>query len=124
MPFGDRTGPVGFGPMTGRRGVFCAGFTAPGYVNSFLGQGFGGRGRGCGHGWRHWYHATGLPGWQRLAAFHPAWERGWPCAEPAVAPLAREQEIEVLKGQTEYLEQTLEGIRKRVEELQVKGMQP
>jgi len=33
MPFGDRTGPAGMGPMTGRAAGFCAGYPAPGYRN-------------------------------------------------------------------------------------------
>jgi prefoldin subunit 5 len=35
--------------------------------------------------------------------------------------MAREQELEALKGQAEYLEGTLSEIRKRLEELQAKG---
>jgi hypothetical protein len=45
MPFGDRTGPSGLGPMTGRGAGFCAG------------------GRG-GRGWRNRFRATGLTGRQ------------------------------------------------------------
>jgi len=44
MPQGDRTGPNGQGPMTGRGRGFCSGFNAPGFVNSGFGRGFG-RGR-------------------------------------------------------------------------------
>ena len=33
MPFGDGTGPVGMGPMTGRAAGFCAGYPVPGYMN-------------------------------------------------------------------------------------------
>lgn len=33
MPWGDRTGPLGLGPMTGRRAGFCAGFPVPGFLN-------------------------------------------------------------------------------------------
>jgi hypothetical protein len=38
MPFGDGTGPVGAGPMTGRAAGFCAGFPVPGYMNPVAGQ--------------------------------------------------------------------------------------
>ncbi|HCC86451.1 MAG TPA: hypothetical protein DEQ06_07720 [Porphyromonadaceae bacterium] len=31
MPSGDRTGPMGQGPRTGRARGFCSGFDAPGY---------------------------------------------------------------------------------------------
>jgi hypothetical protein len=33
MPFGDRTGPIGMGPMTGRVSGFYAGYPVPGYMN-------------------------------------------------------------------------------------------
>lgn len=44
MPFGDKTGPQGNGPMTGRGAGMCAGYPQAG----FMGQ----RGRGgcCGNG--------------------------------------------------------------------------
>ena len=75
MPFGDGTGPLGLGPMTGRGAGFCAGFGTPGFASPMPGYpyhygyarlapvwprwglGFG-RGRGCGRGfgrgWRRW----------------------------------------------------------------------
>ena len=33
MPGGDRTGPIGNGPMTGRAAGFCVGNQIPGYTN-------------------------------------------------------------------------------------------
>lgn len=47
MPRGDGTGPMGMGPMTGRRAGYCADFRTPGYMNfiSGRGQGFGRWGR-------------------------------------------------------------------------------
>jgi len=47
MPRGDRNGPAGQGPMTGRGMGYCAGFNAPGFMNPRLGRGFG-----RGFGWR------------------------------------------------------------------------
>ncbi len=45
MPFGDRTGPAGLGPMTGRAAGFCAGYPMPGYMNPAIGRaGFYGAG--------------------------------------------------------------------------------
>ena len=38
MPFGDGTGPVGLGPMTGRAAGFCAGYPVPGYMNPAIGR--------------------------------------------------------------------------------------
>ena len=37
MPFGDGTGPMGLGPMTGRGAGFCAGFGRPGFTNPIPG---------------------------------------------------------------------------------------
>ena len=51
MPRGDRTGPNGMGPRTGRGAGFCNGFDRPGYMNGGAGTGFGyGRGMGYGRG--------------------------------------------------------------------------
>ncbi|MBN1125681.1 MAG: DUF5320 domain-containing protein [Sedimentisphaerales bacterium] len=124
MPGGDRTGPAGMGPMTGRAAGFCVGYPVPGYANPVGGRGFFGRGRGFGGGgWgrRNWYYATGLPGWARAGY-------GWPAGgsvDPFVygaAPLApgvtAQQELEGLKGQAEYFEDALDGIKKRIEELE------
>ena len=47
MPGGDRTGPMGMGPMTGRGAGFCAGAGVPGFI-SRMGGAFLGRGRGGG----------------------------------------------------------------------------
>jgi hypothetical protein len=107
MPGGDRTGPVGMGPMTGRAAGFCAGYPVPGYANAVGGRGFWGRGRGCGGGWgrRNWYHATGLPFWARTT----------PGAFPAPSV---EQERESLRQQSQYLQESLDAINRRVEELE------
>jgi len=129
MPGGDGTGPAGLGPMTGRAAGYCAGFGVPGYMNPIPGRGFWGwgRGRGGGRGWRNWFYATGLTGWQRAAMGYPAWGAGWPAAVPYAAPFAagmsKQQQLDALKGQAEYLEDALEGIRKRIEEVQAKAEQ-
>ncbi|OYT44383.1 hypothetical protein B6U90_05435 [Thermoplasmatales archaeon ex4484_6] len=59
MPGGDRTGPEGRGPMTGRRLGYCTGGTPPGYGAGGYGWGRGGgrgfgRGRGMGYGRGFW----------------------------------------------------------------------
>ena len=119
MPYGDGTGPGGYGPMTGRAAGFCGGGSAPGYANPAPGRGFWGRGAG-GRGWRNWYRATGLPGWQRQGGYYAARGGVWPYAAPAAPPLERQQELEALKGQAEYLERTLADIHRRLDELQAK----
>jgi len=37
MPGGDRMGPAGMGPMTGRMAGYCAGYSVPGYMNLMAG---------------------------------------------------------------------------------------
>jgi hypothetical protein len=78
MPAGDRTGPRGIGPRSGRAAGYCAGFEMPGYANPGFGRGFGvgfGRGPGFGgrgvggRGWRHRSYATGRPGWLRFGGY-------------------------------------------------------
>ena len=121
MPGGDGTGPGGMGPMTGRAAGFCAGYPAPGYANFVGGRGYGGWGRGGGRGRRNWYYATGIPGWARAAQDMPAWGAGVnPYAyggAPFAPGLTAQQELDGLKGQAEYLEDALDGIKKRIEEL-------
>jgi len=130
MPGGNGMGPQGMGPMTGRGAGLCAGYPTPGYVNSGFGGGFGrgaGFGRGGGWGRRNWFNATGLTGWQRAAQGYPAYgAAGMPYNmpyspapnTPYAAGFSKEEEINALKGQAEYFEDSLEGIKKRMAELE------
>jgi hypothetical protein len=105
--------------MTGRAAGFCAGYPAPGYVNPIggrvyggWGRGFrgGGFGRGRGFGWgraRYDLFAYG-------SAVNP-YVYGGVSFTPTVAP---QQELDSLKSQAEYLEDSLDGIKKRIEELE------
>ncbi len=110
MPGGDRTGPAGMGPMTGRGAGFCAGSSRPWYANLFGGRGLNyDRGfglRGGGRGRRHWFYATGLPGWART--------------ENEPDKLAAKQEKQSLKQQAEYLQGSLNAINELIEELENK----
>lgn len=125
MPGGDKTGPTGAGPMTGRGAGYCSGAGAPGYSNPGFGGGFGrmrgggfgvGRGMGGGRGHRHWYWATGLPGWARGG-------RGWAYGsanQRAVAPdaVGQDNELAFLREQADYLEASLKEVNQRIKELQ------
>jgi len=128
MPGGDGTGPAGMGPMTGRAAGYCAGYPTPGFVNPVPGRGFGlGRGRGFGFGRGLGLGFRGGRGWGGY------W--GAPYAAPAypyagaIAPYGApygtgptpEQEADMLKGQAEYFEDALEGIKKRIAELEAKS---
>jgi hypothetical protein len=113
MPWGDGTGPMGYGPMTGRGAGYCAGYGVAGSMNPafgrrFWGRGGGFRGRGGGRGWRNRFYAAGFPeAWNAPAT---------PWGLPAVGP-TREQEMELLQQQAAYFNEALEDIRKRIDEL-------
>jgi len=87
--------------MTGRSAGFCGGAEQPGYAS-------GGWGRG--RGWRRWFRATGLFGWQRVAAGMPAF------GQPAQAPTAV-GELEQLRQQVGLLQQTLNAVQQRISQL-------
>lgn len=116
MPGGDRTGPMGMGPMTGRRAGYCAGFGVPGFVNRGFG-GFFGRGRGGGRGWRNMFYATGLPGWARMGVGLGVGATG---AAPVGAPVAAtgREELDVLRQQAQNLANMLDDIRQRISQLE------
>jgi len=107
MPRGDKTGPMGMGPMTGRGAGICKGNDSPGYMNAGgdrldgpgrMGGGLSGRHRGC----RNMFYATGLPGWMRFVR------------DPAVI---HQDEMKFLKSQADYLRKTLDAINKRLSEI-------
>jgi hypothetical protein len=114
MPRGNRTGPIGMGPMSGRAAGYCAGFHTAGSENrplwrdfrSGFAQDFGLGGRGGGYGWRHMFWATELPGWMRLGKYSAP----KPNSDPA-------RERQALKHQAEDLQSQLDLINKRLNEL-------
>jgi Family of unknown function (DUF5320) len=123
MPRGDRTGPVGMGPTTGRAAGYCAGLGMPGYANPVPGRGFGtgfGRGRGFwgrgfgggGRGFRHRFYATGLPGGMRFGGWAPPYWQPEP-----------ELEKQTLRVQAEALQSELDLIKKRLSDLEA-GARP
>lgn len=111
MPAGDRTGPWGQGPHTGRGLGYCAGFDSPGYTRSFgggMGRGFRFRGgRGIGRGlygrkgrWMHEYDQYNIPPLQ------------W-YDEPS-----REDELKSLKTEAEQLKRYQKDLEKRISDLE------
>jgi len=119
MPGGDRTGPMGAGPRTGRGMGYCTGFGVPGFMNRpgvwgwFTGWIQGCR-RGGGRGYRHWFYRTGLTGWQRAAMGWPAWGG----VVPPVGTTSPQDELNILRKQAEELSQTLKEVQQRIEELE------
>lgn len=117
MPRGDRTGPMGVGPMTGRGAGYCGGVGASGFMNPARQSGLGRRGGG--RGWRHGFHATGLPGWARAGMGVQAWGTApYPYAAPVSPAMPGEAEVDALKAQAGYLEQTLQSLRLRIQKLE------
>lgn len=109
MPGGDRTGPMGYGPMTGRSAGFCAGYNRPGYTHPGYGRGMGrgfgrgfGRGMGRGMGW----------GYGRFM--------GWGPVNYLPANQPYDNESDYLKAHAEMLEQELNQIKQRMSELENK----
>lgn len=126
MPGGDRTGPMGMGPMTGRGAGYCAGFASAGVANRAGGGGFWGRGCGVGgrggrggggRGRRNMFYATGLPGWARTGA--GAGAGTGETAPPAAGPraMSRQEELEQLKQQAQQAASVLEQIQQRIDAL-------
>jgi hypothetical protein len=106
MPGGDGTGPAGMGPMTGRGAGYCAGYSTPGAVNPVR-FGFG---RGLGFGFRGGHG-------RRWAGPYAGYGYNVPYTPPYAAAPTWQQEMEALQGQSKYLEETLEEIKKRIAEL-------
>lgn len=118
MPFGDRRGPYGDGPRTGRGLGYCSGYDSPGYTKNFprmwmrsgrtlsflnFGRcsGYFGRGRG----WRNMFYATGLPGWARYSSYQNFEQ-------------VPEKEKEFLENQVSFLENQIESIKRRLAEIE------
>ena len=134
MPGGDGTGPGGMGPMTGRAAGFCAGYPVPGYMNPVGGRGYGGWGRGFrgggfgrgrGFGWAG--AGYGVPAWGGAVNPHGYGAYGGTAnpyaygGAPFAPAMTKQQELDGLEGQAEYFEDALEGIKKRLEELQTEA---
>jgi len=134
MPRGDKTGPEGMGPRTGREAGCCTGHDMPGYAHPFprggYGRGFGhGHGRRRGHGWgpgmgRRWrrFHWRHMHPAMAMHAWH-GYGPGWDAPAEGYGPYAptSEQELDGLKNQAEWLKEEMEAISKRIEELEGEG---
>lgn len=105
MPRGDRSGPNGFGPKTGRGLGFCSGYPNPGYLTDDgmgWGRGYGGgrgygRGRGFGRGWN---------------AYPPV---NYGPIYPTPVSYDEETYTKNLENQVKYLEDSLKEVKERLE---------
>lgn len=111
MPGGDRTGPAGVGPMTGRGMGYCAGNPQPDAATPFRGMGMG---RGMGRGWGRGRGFGFRAGLGPYSAGVPA----DPTAEPGDAPPspAADQagEIAELRRTVEQLQSALHSLHAQV----------
>lgn len=121
MPGGDRSGPLGAGPMTGRGAGYCAGYAMPGYANPIGGRGWFGRGHGFGRGrgwfghgrgWRHWYGPGS--GWAPYGYGDPSYGAYAHPAYPYAPELAPGEEMSMLKEQSKVLQNELKEIQERI----------
>ncbi|NLB51468.1 MAG: DUF5320 domain-containing protein [Syntrophomonadaceae bacterium] len=106
MPGGDRTGPLGMGPKTGRRGGYCTGNAVPDYTGYNQGRFFGGWGRGVRRG----------GGRGRSFGF------GWGYMAPYPYPVytGENDRLDSLEQQARYLEDSLEAIRREISEVKAR----
>jgi len=106
MPGFDRTGPQGFGPMTGGARGLCN----PSGANAAYGRGYGlGRGMAYGRGFRGGFgYGRGL-----RRGFGAGW---YPPAYAAPAPPA--DELSLLKAQAADMKGALDEINRRIAELE------
>ena len=104
MPRGNRMGPEGRGPMTGRRMGNCAGYDVPEFSR---GRGMGykhgmGRGRGMGRCWSEAYPMSDQAGYIPVPTY-------------VSNPVEEQRHLEEC---AQLLESDLEGIKKRIQELE------
>ena len=112
MPGGDRTGPFGEGPQTGRRMGYCVGNEHPGfyyqrpYWGTGPGRGFRG-GRGFGRGFRGGY------GWGLGPEFRYGYGDYYGKPPDVSDKTMIENEIRILKDQLSALEDQLSKIEEK-----------
>ena len=119
MPRGDRTGPTGNGPLTGRGMGYCKGYDVPGYMNQGLNQGFGrgrGFGRGMGRGNRWGFYATGQPGWARGHGNEMMGPFGYRNPSPPTQ-MNELSELGYLKDQAKTLKKMLDDVNSQISNL-------
>lgn len=114
MPSGDRTGPEGRGPRTGRSLGYCAGYDSPGFTKGTQrGRGFGrgwGRGRGFWGRGRGFWHRDYYPDRYYEPAPFQAYEQ--------ISPeQAKKEEKSYLESMVKSLEEELKAIKERLSEL-------
>ncbi len=125
MPRGDRRGPDGAGPMTGRALGYCAGNDQPGFTANAAPQGVGrgprngagrgpGFGRGFGRGRRMGYGGSFLAARGRDAYYEPA-----AAEEDLDNQETKDREVTRLENIANTLASELEIVKKQIDELKI-----
>lgn len=109
MPAGDRTGPLGQGPGTGRALGFCYGYDSPGFMK--------GRGMRMGRGSGFIGGGARGPGFRGGAGRGRGFGRFMP-GYPWAPSLSREDEVRMLKSEAEALKRSQQEIERRLGELE------
>ncbi|KXS47070.1 MAG: hypothetical protein AWU58_41 [Methanohalophilus sp. T328-1] len=95
MPGGDRTGPRGMGPMTGKGAGYCTGYDIPGWQNRLV----------RGNSFRGGFYRFGGP-FKRGMGYY----RGGPIATPP-QPVSPQSELEALEREKDLLSQRIEQLK-------------
>jgi hypothetical protein len=118
MPAGDRTGPSGFGPMTGRGAGYCSGNGAPGYASAYGGSRGRGFGRGNGNGFRG---GRGPVTMQNRFSYRDPYfnvNDNVPYGDSNnQREFSPDMEIKMLQGESMHLENDLKAVKDRIAEL-------
>ncbi|MFW5688146.1 MAG: DUF5320 domain-containing protein [Spirochaetota bacterium] len=120
MPRGNRQGPNGQGPMTGRAAGYCAGNDTPGFAGR---EEWIGRGRRCGAGFGPAFRAERGAGWNAgrgpgLGTGRRIRGRGWRCHDE----YSREPwDAATLRSEAEALEARLDQLRVEIGLLEHEG---
>lgn len=108
MPFGDGTGPAGFGSVTGRGMGYCTGHRVAGFQNApGYGRGLGRRDRAFARGFRR--------GYRHFPYSVPANSYYNP---PYKSEIDREEKVEYLKETARALEGELDNVKKELKNLE------
>jgi hypothetical protein len=102
MPYGDGTGPLGYGPRSGRHAGFCGGYSVPGFMNNVVPR----RGLGRGNGF-YW----------GLRNYDPYSNNRYSIPTSNVAALTNEDQKKILEEELKDLEAQKQAIENRLKEL-------
>lgn len=111
MPRGDGTGPIGMGPLTGKRLGNCIAYGVP--LVAGMMSGFG-RGRGFGRGFCFW--GTVVSG--AAALYFAGKNKRKLFKVNNNSNISNEADVSVLKNQANILENSLTEVRNRISELE------